>query len=42
MQDLPGTAPKDEAKAMMRASIFLVQKSIEDKVYAVSYHYLLP
>lgn len=35
MQDLPGTAPKDEAKAMLRASIFLVQKAIDDKVYAV-------
>ncbi|XP_076086255.1 centrosomal protein of 104 kDa-like isoform X1 [Mytilus galloprovincialis] len=35
MQDLPATAPKDEAKSMMRASIFLVKKAIDDKVYAV-------
>ncbi|XP_052081359.1 centrosomal protein of 104 kDa-like isoform X5 [Mytilus californianus] len=35
MQDLPATAPKDEAKSMLRASIFLVKKAIDDKVYAV-------
>lgn len=35
MQDLSASSPKDEAKTMMRAAIFLVKKAIDDKVYAV-------
>ncbi|KAK3104885.1 hypothetical protein FSP39_012411 [Pinctada imbricata] len=35
MQELPATAPKEESKTMMRASVFLVKRAIDDKVYAV-------
>jgi len=35
MQDLP-TNSKDEGRLTLRASIHLIKRSIEDKVYAVS------
>ncbi|KAL3861939.1 hypothetical protein ACJMK2_007949 [Sinanodonta woodiana] len=35
MQELSTSTSKDDAKNMMRASIFLIKRAIEDKVYAV-------
>ncbi|XP_046376699.2 centrosomal protein of 104 kDa-like isoform X4 [Haliotis rufescens] len=34
-QALPSSTPKEDAKAMMRAAIFLAKRAIDDKVYAV-------
>lgn len=34
MQELP-TGSKDEARSMLRASIHLIKRSIDDNVYAV-------
>ncbi|XP_067659382.1 centrosomal protein of 104 kDa-like isoform X1 [Haliotis asinina] len=35
MQALPSSTPREDAKAMMRAAIFLAKRAIDDKVYAV-------
>ena len=35
MNELPADTPKEDSKAMMRAAILLVNRSIKDQVYAV-------
>ena len=35
MKELQRDTSKEEAKSMMRASIFLIKRAIDDKVYAV-------